>query len=143
MEKTTRTTIAQEGGYRFRVRFDEASIPDLVTDEPPPLDKGAGPNPGRLLAAAIGNCLAASLLFRLEKARVSVQRVEAVVDMTIARNEEGRLRVRGVTVRIAPTVASEDRERMGRCLDLFESFCTVTESVRHGIDVQVSVEGTG
>jgi hypothetical protein len=28
---------------------------------------------------------------------------------------------------------------VGRCLDLFEDFCIVTESVRKGIDVQVKV----
>lgn len=140
MDKTTQTTITQEEGYRFRVSFDEPSMAALITDEPAPLGKGAGPNPGRLLAAAIGNCLAASLLFCLEKARIDVRRVDAVVDMTIGRNEQGRLRVRAVSVRVVPTVAREDRERMDRCLDLFESFCTVTESVRHGIDVKVSVE---
>lgn len=143
MEKTTRTTIMQEEGYRFRVGFDEPSMPALITDEPAPLGKGAGPNPGRLLAAAIGNCLAASLLFCLEKAHVNVRGVDAVVDMTIGRNEQGRLRVRSVTVRVAPTVAPEDRERMGRCLELFESFCTVTESIRQGIDVKVNVEAAG
>jgi len=115
----------------------------LVTDEPPPLGKGAGPNPGRLLAAAIGNCLASSLLFCLQKARVDVHRVDAVVDMTVARNPDGRLRIQGVSVRLAPEVPAEARERMGRCLELFESFCTVTESVRRGIDVKVSVDGVG
>jgi hypothetical protein len=29
---------------------------------------------------------------------------------------------------------------MRRCLELFEDFCTVTQSVRGGIDVQVQVE---
>jgi hypothetical protein len=39
-----------------------------------------------------------------------------------------------------PTVGAEMREKMGRCLELFESFCTVTQSVRHGIEVTVAVE---
>ena len=41
-----------------------------------------------------------------------------------------------ITVRSA-TLANV---QSGRCLEIFESFCTVTESVRHGIDVAVAVE---
>lgn len=43
----------------------------------------------------------------------------------------------------ATVETAEGRERMGRCLEIFESFCTVTESVRQGIDVKVSVEPAG
>jgi hypothetical protein len=44
--------------------------------------------------------------------------------------------------RVRTTLEREQgyRSRMARCLDLFESFCTVTESVRHGIDVSVKVQ---
>jgi organic hydroperoxide reductase OsmC/OhrA len=96
----------------------------------------------RLLAAAIGNCLAASLLFCMDRARLPVKGLEAVVDLALGRNAEGRLRVQQVEVRLIPAVTPATRERMGRCLDIFESFCTVTESVRHGIDVKVSVESS-
>jgi len=34
----------------------------------------------------------------------------------------------------------QDRERMNRCLEIFEDFCLVTQSVRKGIDVQVDVQ---
>ena len=113
---------------------------ELVTDEPPPLGTGQGPDPSRLLAAAIGNCLAASLLFCLGRAHLSVRGLEAAVEMTIGRNDQGRLRVQGVSVQLTPLVTPEVKARMGRCMELFESFCTVTESVRRGIDVRVSVE---
>jgi organic hydroperoxide reductase OsmC/OhrA len=56
------------------------------------------------------------------------------------RNERGRLRIGGLRVRLAPEVTAEQRERMGRCLDLFQDFCLVTESVRDGIAVDVEVE---
>lgn len=140
MEGTSRTTITREDGFRFRVRFDLDGAPDLLTDETPPLGKGTGPNPSRLLAAAIGNCLAASLLYCLERARVPVHGLEAVVGMTVGRSPEGRLRVTGVDVRLEPGVDAAHAARVPRCLDVFQSFCTVTESIRHGIDVKVAVQ---
>ena len=136
---TSVTTIVQDEGFRFRVLFDEAGVPALVTDEPPPLGCGAGPNPSRLLAAAVGNCLAASLLFCMQKARLDVAGLVARVETDIGRNEQGRLRVRAMRVTLAPAVTEQVQARMGRCLDLFESFCAVTESIRHGVDVQVTL----
>ncbi|HET8578055.1 MAG TPA: OsmC family protein [Methylomirabilota bacterium] len=137
--KPSRTTLTREAGFRFRVRFDTDGMGELVTDEPPPLGAGQGPDPSRLLAAAIGNCLAASLLFCMGKARLEVRGLEAAVEMTIGRSPEGRLRVQKVDVQLVPTVSPEVKAQMGRCLGLFESFCTVTESIRHGIEVAVSV----
>jgi len=34
----------------------------------------------------------------------------------------------------------DDRVRMRRCIEMFEDFCIVTQSVRKGIDVKVAVE---
>ena len=45
------------------------------------------------MGAAVGNCLAASLLFCLEKARVPVTDIRARVEGYVVRNESGRLRV--------------------------------------------------
>lgn len=127
-------------GYTFTVDFAPGEGPPLVVDELPPLGEANGPNPARLLAAAVGSCLSASLLFCLRKARVEVAELRTTVEGTIVRNERGRLRIGGLRVRLAPDVAPEQRERMGRCLDLFQDFCIVTESVRDGIAVDVEVE---
>lgn len=138
-EKSQELTLTRETGYRFRVRFGGGRIPDLVTDEPAPVGAGMGPSPSMLLGAAIANCLASSLVFCLGKARIDVPEMEARVEVVIGRNPEGRMRIRDVRVRLAPTLSAEDRTRMSRCLDVFESFCMVTESVRAGIPVQVEV----
>jgi organic hydroperoxide reductase OsmC/OhrA len=133
-------TLDLKTGYEFQVDFHEASIPPLAVDEAPPLGEGRGPNPARLLATAVANCLAASLLFCLRRSRIDVRGLRATVRGTLVRNERGRLRIGGLDVTIQPDVAAEDRDRMGRCHELFEDFCIVTESVRHGVDVQVHVD---
>ena len=126
--------------FVFDVDFDLPGVPGLRMDEPEPLGGGDGPNAARLLAAAVGNCLSSSALFCLRKARVSVTGMRSEVRTTLTRNEGGRLRIGRIEVDLHPIVADEDQARMARCLDLFEDFCLVTESVRGGIDVGVRVE---
>jgi organic hydroperoxide reductase OsmC/OhrA len=129
-------------GYRFRADFGMEGVPPIELDEPPPLGAAAGPNPARLLAAAVGNCLAASLLYCLKRAHIDVQQLEATVDGTMMRNEHGRLRIGSLDVRLTPVVPSGQQERTARCLELFEDFCVVTQSVRSGLDVNVDVRPT-
>jgi organic hydroperoxide reductase OsmC/OhrA len=129
-----------EDNYRFVTDFGEPGAAPLLTDEPPPLGEGLGPSASRLLAAAVGNCLSASALFCLRRAHIDVRSMHAEVDVTMARNEAGRLRIGGIAVRIEPEVADEDVPRMKRCLEIFENYCTVAESVRSGIDVDVTVD---
>jgi organic hydroperoxide reductase OsmC/OhrA len=126
-------------GFRFRVRFQAPAARDLITDEPLPLGTGTGPNPTELLAAAVGNCLASSLLFCTDKAHLEVVALETEVDVEMRRNEQGRLRIGTIHVRLEPEADLEAHRRMARCIGLYESFCTVTDSIRHGIDVQVEI----
>jgi len=62
-----RIRLAQASDYAFRIVFDDTALDPLLTDEPAPLGHDRGPNPSRLLLAAVANCLAASLLFALRK----------------------------------------------------------------------------
>jgi organic hydroperoxide reductase OsmC/OhrA len=127
-------------GYRFVVDFDDPALPSLVVDEPPPLGEGTGPNAARLLAAAVANCLSASALFCFRKARVEVTGMRTTATARIDRNADGRARIVGIDVVLHPEVAPEQLPRMGRCLELFEDYCVVTQSVRGGVAVDVTVE---
>ena len=66
--------------------------------------------------------------------------MRTTVSASLARNEAGRLRLRGIQVRVTPVVDAAEHVRMRRCLELFEDFCVVTQSVRNGIEVDVAVE---
>ncbi|MGD8495439.1 MAG: OsmC family protein [Gemmatimonadales bacterium] len=133
-------SLRLEDEYRFDVDFNLPDVPALHMDEPEPLGGGEGPNAARLLAAAVGNCLASSALFCLRKARIPVQGMRVDVRTTLGRNEAGRLRVHDIGVTLHAEVPDDEQARMARCLDLFEDFCLVTESVRKGIQVDVDVE---
>ena len=135
-------TMDLQDGYRFLVNFEQEGIPDLLMDEPEPLGDGTGPNAARVLAAAIGNCLSASALYCLRRAKIEVHGIHTTVSGTLERNDAGRMRVSGIRVLIEPVVEDSEQPRMQRCLELFEDFCVVTQSVRAGINVEVDVEPT-
>ena len=53
--------LALNGAYEMEVDFGLPGVDTLTVDEPLPLGGGEGPNPARLLAAAVGSCMSASL----------------------------------------------------------------------------------
>jgi uncharacterized OsmC-like protein len=138
MSDPTITELELESGYKFRVKFDATAIPDLIVDETKPLGEDSGPNPTRLLSAAIGHCLSASLLFCLKKARIEVKGLKTTVKTTTARNDAGYLRINHSAIQIDLDVNEEDKTRAQNCLRIFENYCTVTQSVRKGIDITVN-----
>jgi uncharacterized OsmC-like protein len=124
--------------YQFAVAFDWP-VPDILMDEPEPLGAAQGPNASRLLAAAVGNCLTASLLFCLRKARVEATGAKTNVTANLKRNEEGRLRIASLDVQVKIAGILDAANRTRRCNTLFEDFCVVTASVRRGVPVHVTV----
>jgi organic hydroperoxide reductase OsmC/OhrA len=140
MEREYTVNLTLNSGYAFEVDFGDPSGVTLMVDEPPPLGGGEGPNPVQLLAAAITNCLAASFLFCLRRARIDVEDLRATARVRVARGAGGRMRIAGVDVDLNPRFA-DPNARMDRCLALFEDFCTVTASVREGIDVTTRMAG--
>ena len=139
-EKEFDLTLRRLEKFQFDVEFDGEKMPNLLMDEPEPTGDDEGPNAARVLGAAVGNCLSASLLFCLQKARVTVESMETDVHGIIKRNEDKRLRVDTIQVRITAAIPPEDQEKVPRCLKVFEDFCIVTGSVRQGIDIEVEVD---
>jgi uncharacterized OsmC-like protein len=132
--------LEQIEDLQFKVSFDWENVDDLVMDEPEPLGSKTGPNASRILAAAVGNCLTASLVFCLQRSRSPIQGVKSRVQGKLARNEKNRIRIAEMKVTIElPKEAGEIGSSMDRCLGLFEDFCVVTASVRQGIPIEVEV----
>jgi uncharacterized OsmC-like protein len=131
--------IAQENDFQFRVTFDGPDMPALLLDEPAPLGRNAGPNAARLVAAAVANCLSASLLFSMRKFKQDAAQLTATATTRIARNDKGRFRIAGIDVAIQLDAEASKAEHLDRSLAQFEDFCIVTQSIRQGVPVNVSV----
>jgi uncharacterized OsmC-like protein len=131
--------IEQREGFEFVVRFDWP-VAELKLDEPEPLGKRGGPNAARLVAAAVANCLSASLVFCLRsKFRQNPGPVRAMATGRLERNERGRHRIAGIDVVLSIAERRGELPHQERCLEQFEDFCIVTQSIRSGIPVSVSV----
>jgi uncharacterized OsmC-like protein len=132
--------LEQDRGFEFRVKFDWPGVAELLLDEPEPLGAKRGPNAARLVAAAVANCLSASLVFCLRtKFKQNPGPLRAKVTAKLERNERGRFRIAGLDVGID---LADDATTLGhfeRCMEQFEDYCIVTESVRQGIPVAVRV----
>lgn len=130
--------LVQRQDYQFDNRFGE-NVPTLLTDEPPPLGQGGGPSPVQLLAAAVGNCLSASLHFALQKYKQPGGTLACEVTAEVGRNADKRLRVTAMTARLTLGTTAGPVQHLERILATFEDFCTVTGSVRASIPVAVEV----
>ena len=123
-------------GFRFLVDFGDFG--QLVTDEPAPIGEGKGPNPSKLLAASVANCLAASLIFAVQKFHEDPGKVTARINGELCRIDR-RWRIQEMKVELILGNAPDTMPHLERALSQFEDFCVVTQSVRQGIDVKVTV----
>jgi uncharacterized OsmC-like protein len=129
-------TLEQRDGYEFNINFG-GRVPPMLMTEPEPLGRGTSPNANMLMAASIGHCMCASLLFCLQKARVGVSSIKAKVTTNLGRNTRGRLRITRVKVTIYPEV--DDAEKARRCVEIFEDFCIISGSIADGIESECEV----
>lgn len=135
--------LTRRSGYTLEAQPRREGAPSFVLDETPPLGTGDGATPSEALGAAVGGCLTASLLFCMEKARVPVEGVTTRVEGTLARNEEGRLRITGLRIELDFDLGADATgARADRCVELFESFCIVGGSVQQGIPLEIVVNPT-
>lgn len=122
--------------YIFQVDFGDFGY--LVTDEPEPLGNSEGPNPARLLAASVVNCLAASLLFAIRKQKGEPGDVTATINGKLERVEK-RWRIVAMQADLHLPGDPDKMPNLDKALAQFEDFCVVTQSVKAGIDVAVNV----
>jgi organic hydroperoxide reductase OsmC/OhrA len=133
-------TVTLVRGYEFIAAFpDSEGRSAILLDEPQPPGGSPAPNAAASMGAAVGECLAASLAFCLRRSHVPVEGMTANVVTHVTRYEAGRFRIRGIDVDIVPELAGDDGAKLDRCDHLFEDFCAVSQSIRQGIPVNVTV----
>jgi len=132
-----KTSLHLLENYVFRIDFDEYGY--ILTDEPPPLGEGEGPNPARLVAAAVANCLSASLLFALRKKKQEPKGLKAEAVGALHR-VDGLWRIKSIDVTLNLDTDGIQDGLLKEALAVFEDFCIVTQSIRDGIPISMQVK---
>lgn len=141
-ERRFKVTLAHQHNYQFLSQASEDGRlhgKPYLSDEPEPVGDNAGPSTPALLATALGHCLSAALIEALRHAHLNVLGCETEATAVVRPNSEGLPRIDHVDVTIRPRL-NEEHPRMNRCAEVFEKYCTVTSSVKKGIEVRVRVE---
>ncbi|MCG3218366.1 MAG: OsmC family protein [Candidatus Heimdallarchaeota archaeon] len=133
--------MVKTGPIEFKTIFDQEHFPELMFDEP---ERSGGenkyPNAARIVTAAIANCLSASLSFCLTKSKVEIEELKTRAKCTMGRNEEGRLRIKKVEIEIETKLDQEKEKKIKRCIEMFEKFCVVSQSLTEGIEIEAKVK---
>lgn len=142
-----RVSLSLLNEYQFLASFGDLADPTpLVLDDAPPLGGATGPSAAGLLTAAAAHCAAASLLSCLRKSRARVKRLTVNATAHVTSNDGGRRRITCLNVEVLPDIPATDVGRLEQCKEVYEEFCTVAQSLRRGIPVNVTVnprwEGT-
>jgi len=128
-------------GFKFRSQAFEGELhhgAPVWTDDPDPVGSQAGPSTPAMLAMAVGHCLSASLVETLRHAGIHVKELRTEAISVVAPNDEGLPRIKQINVSIRPVVDKESGN-IKRCIDVFEKYCTVCQSIRPAIPVHVEV----
>ncbi|MEO0443901.1 MAG: OsmC family protein, partial [Pseudomonadota bacterium] len=135
-------TTRHVDNYRYQSQAHENGVnhgEPFNSDEPLPVGESSAPATPALLGSALGHCLSAALLEALRKARLNVTESVTETVVKVSPNEDGNPRIDEVDIVIKPTL-EELHPRKDQCAAVFENYCTVTSSVKRGINVNVSVE---
>lgn len=143
-EKIFKTKVVVEWveNLTFKLDFQNPSLPKLFIDETHDVEspEAIGPDPSKLLASAVMGCLNASFGFCLKKARIPLKGMKAIGELTSKRSEEGFWRVSKIDVELFPEIEIEKGAgRLEKCFEIFHNYCTITQSVRQGIPVNVTI----
>lgn len=128
----------------FKVNIKD--FPEFVMDEPETFHgNDLGPSAGEFLLVSIAGCQGVSFQFCLQKFKIEVEEMTVTVESKMSHvwHEEYQREILNIVhmdVLIDVKLKNpEDEENLLECFDVFQKFCVVTTSVRHGIPIDVKL----
>ncbi|MCL1886668.1 MAG: OsmC family protein [Betaproteobacteria bacterium] len=138
--------LTHKSDYRFEVEFEDKfpNFGPYLSDEPEPLGTNLGPAPPHMLIAAVANCLSASFMFAVNRAKQDTGGLVTKATCHIGRNENRHFRVVKIDVEIQTGKPGTEIGELEDILSRFEGISTVSRSVLEGIPIETTViDSTG
>ncbi|MHA1144988.1 MAG: OsmC family protein [Candidatus Helarchaeota archaeon] len=141
-ELRTKVSIVLEKEMLFKCDIGEMKVEECYIDETEQEEaERLGPDPAKLLGLSVLGCMAASFLFCIEKRKLVLEDFKGEAEVVVIKNEKDLYRVKEINVKLQPNTSDPALvKRIGQCKNLFESHCTITESIRKGIKVNVDLD---
>jgi uncharacterized OsmC-like protein len=139
-ELKSKVSLHQEEEMIFKCDLGNLRMGDLYIDESNKKNTDKiGPSPTKLLGLSVLGCLSASFSFCLQKKDLSLSGLEGKAEVTIARNEKSFWRVKKIDIELHPKIDTPKmRKRADQCIEFFEKYCIISESLRTGFEVNVN-----
>lgn len=110
-------------------------------DELEPHGTDLAPNPADYLLLAVGGCLASAFMFSVSKFDVNLKKMHAKVRGKYTRvNEHVRIERVDVILEVDPSTEKDLKEIKEWCIGVFRNFCVVSESIRKGLPIRVTMK---
>ncbi len=124
---------------KFKAKMD--GYHEAEMDELDPHGTDSAPNPADYLLLAVGGCLSSSFIYSISKFDISLKKMHAKVRGKYTRVDE-RVRIERVDVvlDIEPSTEQDLKEIEAWCIDVFRNFCIISESIRKGLPIGVTVK---
>ena len=124
---------------KFKAELDGLHRAEI--DELEPNGTDLAPNPADYLLLAVGGCLASAFMFSVSKFDLNLNKMHAKVRGKYTRVNE-RLRVERVDVvlEVDPETEKDLQEIKEWCIGVFRNFCVVSESIRKGLPIGVTMK---
>jgi uncharacterized OsmC-like protein len=125
-------------GCRFDVDFRTRNG-ELLMEAPTPMGPGHGPEAVSTFLASATYCMASSLNYYLEKARVEPSSLSAKGHVEMVLTEDKFRRIGKMQIEINVTVSEKEMKRLMRALERFTKLCIITESIKGSFPITVKV----
>lgn len=146
MSESFSVTLTHKNDYRFEVEFED-KFPDFgpyLSDEPEPMGTNLGPAPPHMLIASVANCLSASFMFAVNRAKQDTGGLVTKATCHVGRNEVRHFRIVKIDIEIQTGKAAADIGELEDILSRFEGISTVSRSVLEGVSIETTVvDSTG
>jgi len=139
-QSEAKVELELEEGF-LKVKFNSENMNDITIKLSQVSSESIGAEARKLLAASLAKCMCSTLLFLLKWARVKFEKFRAVANVSVTKDEKGKLCVGEIKLKIHIKIPKDNEtlERFKKVEKIFKRGCLMSRSIERGIKVSYSI----